>query len=88
MHAKDIVGKICERMEEHGGELMLSPREWGIFGATAKRFPDEVLEEAINRFPTNRLIETPSRLFVHICKQVANETIKTSPINLNIGKEL
>ena len=62
--------------------------DWVIFGKTSKMFSDEILETAIEMFP-KRNVETPSKLFMHLCKE-ASKRIKAKPSSKlpSITKEL
>lgn len=77
MTAKEIVKKLQDNMEA-GQELEVSPQDWGLFGKTTKIFSVEILELAIGMFPKHN-VETPSRLFMFLCKK-ASKQAKPTPL--------
>jgi len=80
MTAKDIIKELHNRMEE-GQELEIFPQDWKVFGRVANMFSDEILEAAIKMFPKHN-VETPSRLFMFLCKKASKGAKPTPKLDL------
>ena len=65
------VKDIATMLEERNDKLSYNPEDWGIFAQITTMFEDEIVEKAIQQFPTVGDKARVGAYLMSICKSVA-----------------